>query len=74
MTTSRKIGNRARRNRVKRRIREAARSHQLRLANWDSVILARESADNADFKRITGDLGELINELERRWEKQSESS
>ncbi|MFM9872605.1 MAG: ribonuclease P protein component [Fimbriimonadaceae bacterium] len=73
VTTSRKIGCRARRNRVRRRVREIARIQESRLAKWDSVIVAKASADHAKFETVCNDLGQLIDELERRWEKQSES-
>lgn len=74
VTTARKIGNRARRNRVRRRVREVARLNHTKFSNWDSVIVAKASADHAEFEAICNDLAQLIDELERRWEKQSESS
>jgi ribonuclease P protein component len=74
VTTSKSIGSRARRNRTKRRIREAARIHGDRLATKDSIVLGRNSAEKAPFEDVARNLGELIDELERRWEKQLESS
>jgi len=74
VTTARKIGCRARRNRVRRRVREIARLQFHRFTNWDSVIVAKASADHAPHEAICKDLNQLLDELECRWEKQSESS
>jgi ribonuclease P protein component len=74
VATARKIGCHARRNRVRRRVREVARLNLPKFSSWDSVIVAKVSADQAEFESITKDLTQLIDELERRWEKQSESS
>lgn len=68
--TSKKIGCHARRNRVKRRIREAARSLHSRLEEWDSVVIAKASAAEAGLEELKDEFSELIDELERRWEKQ----
>lgn len=74
VTTSKSMGCRARRNRTKRRVREIARLQFSRFQKFDTVIVARNSAEKAPFAELECNLGELMDELEQRWEKQLESS
>lgn len=69
VAASRKIGSHARRNRVKRRIREIARLVHERLKGLDTVVIAKTAADGAGFEELQSEFLELIDELERRWEK-----
>ncbi|MBX3113576.1 MAG: ribonuclease P protein component [Fimbriimonadaceae bacterium] len=74
IATSQSIGSKPQRNRVKRRIREAIRPFLPRLMSWDMVVLAKGPTSLAEFREICNQLGELIDEMEQRWEKQSEFS
>ena len=58
-SVSKRIGNAVARNRVKRRLREAARSASLE-AGFDIVIVARNGAAEADFVRIERSVGKLL--------------
>lgn len=69
VAASRKIGSHARRNRVKRRIREIARLAHGSLKGLDTVVIAKTAADGAGFEELQNEFLELIDELERRWEK-----
>ncbi|MXY44055.1 MAG: ribonuclease P protein component [Dehalococcoidia bacterium] len=58
-SVSKRIGNAVARNRVKRRLREAARSASLE-AGFDIVIVARNGAAEADFARIERSIHKLL--------------
>ncbi len=73
IATSRLIGNRPRRNRVRRRVREAVRIQAERLVRWDCVVIAKSACAHAEFAEICRQSSELIDEMERRWAAQSES-
>ncbi|MBL8060162.1 MAG: ribonuclease P protein component [Chthonomonas sp.] len=64
-TTSRSIGNRPRRNRVKRRLREALPE----VNQLDIVVLGQRNADQAPFEEIRGELKKHMEALAQRWEK-----
>ncbi len=54
ITVSKKLGKAHVRNRTRRRLREIYRlNEQLFAPGWDIVIVARSSAVNADFDRLT---------------------
>ena len=58
-SVSKRIGNAVARNRVKRRLREAARSASVE-AGFDIVIVARNGAAEADFARIERSIHKLF--------------
>ena len=58
-SVSKRIGNAVVRNRVKRRLREAARAASVE-AGFDIVIVARKGAAEADFARIERSVGKLL--------------
>ena len=58
-SVSKRIGNSVVRNRVKRRLREAARSASVE-AGFDIVIVARNGAAEADFTRIERSIHNLF--------------
>ncbi|QLQ05461.1 MAG: ribonuclease P protein component [Anaerolineae bacterium] len=52
-SVSRRLGNAVRRNRARRRLREAVRGHFASIANgWDLVFIARPPLAQADFADI----------------------
>ncbi len=48
---SKRIGNAAVRNKVKRRLREAVRSNQVK-AGWDALFIARKGSERANFRDL----------------------
>ena len=58
-SVSKRIGNAVARNRVKRRLREAARAASVE-AGFDIMIIARKGADEADFARIERSIQKLL--------------
>lgn len=58
-TVGKALGNAVRRNLVKRRLREAARSLPLQ-SGWDIVVNARRSAAEADYWRLREQLSGLL--------------
>jgi ribonuclease P protein component len=58
-TASRAVGKAVVRNKVKRRMREAARALPVR-AGWDIVVNARRSAAGAGYHQLRADLAELL--------------
>ena len=61
-SVSKRVGNAAVRNRVKRRLKEAARVEFLpRLeSGWDFVVIARKDAADADYHRLNHSLQRLF--------------
>jgi ribonuclease P protein component len=55
----RRVGKAVLRNRVKRRLREAARLTPVR-PGWDVVVIARPAAAAADYRALRVALGELL--------------
>lgn len=61
ITVSKKVGKAVVRNKVRRRIKEYYRKIEGRLpVSYDFVIVARNSAKDADFKKISSALGFLL--------------
>ncbi len=56
---SRRVGDAVVRNRVKRRLREAARGTPVQ-EGWDLVFIAREPAASADFRGLEAAMGSLL--------------
>lgn len=61
-SVSKRVGNAVVRNRVKRRLREAARVELLPHMEfgWDFVVIARKDAANADYHRLNRSLLRLF--------------
>ena len=71
--TAKKIGCHARRNRQKRRAREAYNATSPHNVSLDMAVLVRDCADTASFDELTEELGRLLEETNRRWAGSSES-
>ena len=54
ITVSKKLGGAVVRNRVRRRLREVYRLHELQFSpGWDIVVVARSRCVGADFQKLT---------------------
>jgi len=60
---SRKVANAVKRNRIRRRIREALRLEDLSNLNYDILFLPRKSLYNADWDNVRGDIRGLFSFL-----------
>ena len=54
-----RVGNAVVRNRVKRRLREAVRSHDFR-PGWDAIVMARRGAGEADYAALQKAVSNLM--------------
>ncbi len=68
LTVSNKVGNSVVRNKIRRRLRELYRKRQPTLPKGlDVVVIARNSAAEADFAALTRAFDRVANELQRRF-------
>ena len=56
---SKRVGNAVVRNRVRRRLKEAARLSQVE-CGWDLVFIARQVASSADYRELSGSVKILL--------------
>lgn len=69
--TPKKLGCAARRNRMKRRLRHAVRTHVREMhTNFDTIIIGLLDADRAPFKLLVADIAEQIRRATSRWEEE----
>ena len=58
-SVAKRVGKAVVRNRVKRRLREAARASHVR-AGWDLLFISRKSAANVDYQRLRRSVASLL--------------
>jgi len=64
LTVGTKVGKAVRRNKVRRRIREAYRIHEDQMrTGWDIVVVARTRAAFATYERLERELLKLLDKL-----------
>lgn len=64
LTVGTKVGKAVRRNKVRRRIREAYRLHELELSiGWDIIIVARVKAAFSSYAQLERELLRLLDKL-----------
>lgn len=64
LTVGTKVGKAVRRNKVRRRLREAYRIHEDRMVpGWDIVVVARVRAAFAPYRELERDLLRLLDKL-----------
>ncbi len=56
---SKRVGNAVIRNKVRRRLKEAARLSQVQ-SGWDLVFIARQGASSADYGVLSGSMKKLL--------------
>ncbi|RYG48875.1 ribonuclease P protein component [bacterium] len=70
IATSRKIGSKPRRNRAKRRVKEAARLNG-KLPQWDLVLVVSQDAVDVPFPALRGDVERAVAEAIAKWAEKS---
>ncbi|MBI5707574.1 MAG: ribonuclease P protein component [Armatimonadetes bacterium] len=73
IATPKKLGSSPRRNRLKRRLKEAVRLSGATREGLDIVIIGVAAALDAPFKELQDDLAEAFRKLHKRWENDSPS-
>ena len=58
-TVSKRLGNAVERNRIRRRLKEAVASAEVK-CGWDIVLVARNRARHADYHKLEGSLSRLL--------------
>lgn len=58
-TVGRRVGNAVARNKVKRRLREAARQSEI-ADGWDLVVIARKDAASAGYRQLSLEMADLL--------------
>ena len=74
IATAKKIGAKPRRNRAKRRVREAIRPLAERNELLDSVVVVTVAALDCPFEDLQNELRELFGRMNARWAESLESS
>lgn len=75
ISTPKKVGCHARRNRLKRRLRDAVKTSVNLLSNdRDTVVLGKFEAEAASFSEICADISQTLARANELWEKQSAST
>ena len=71
---SKRLGNAVARNRIKRRLRESLRNHDLQ-PGWDAVFIARRGSQNASFQELDRAVANLLrrSSVSERRERSAES-
>ncbi|MBX3112715.1 MAG: ribonuclease P protein component [Fimbriimonadaceae bacterium] len=73
VATSRSIGCHARRNRNRRRVREAVRLTTSQDPAFDMALVAKSTVDGCDFQALRDEVVRLTAEAKRRWAASSAS-
>lgn len=72
--TAKATGGKPRRNRSKRRVREAARANLERIpATLDIVLFAKKETIEAPWSELTDDVRSVLSQIAQRWDGESES-
>jgi ribonuclease P protein component len=75
IATSKKIGGKPQRNRVKRRYREALMANQNIIdQSLDAVVIVSPKAANATLPQLRSDVAVLLDRIKARWAAESECS
>lgn len=73
VATARSVGCHARRNRQKRRVREAVRVSAVAEPQFDMAFVAKQAVYTTDFQTLRDEVVRLTTEAKRRWAENSAS-